>query len=226
MKIISRKGWGARTARPGGQLVPASARREFIVHHSGGPADQSVRAIQDHCMDARGFRDIDYNLLVRGTTGEIYVGRGWNVIGSHARGHNTVGLGVCVIGTDTLSEAARESLRWIYRRAVLMSGRPLTVLGHRDVDATDCPGDGIYRWIKSGAVLHTTAPAAGHRLLYLTSPHMRGPDVRAVQLKIRAEPDGIFGPMTDAKVKLWQDAHGLVPDGIVGPKTRAKMGIN
>ena len=221
MKVISRKGWGARTARPGGQLVPANVRREFIVHHSGGPAAQSVREIQDHCMDTRGFRDIDYNLLVRGTSGEIYIGRGWNVIGSHTKGHNTIGLGVCVIGTDTLSLAAKESLRWIYRRAVLMSGRQLLVLGHRDVDATECPGDGIYRWVKSGALV-----APPFRMLKISNPYMRGPDVRAVQLKIGAEPDGIYGPETRAKVITWQAGHGLVADGIVGPKTRAKMGLS
>lgn len=216
MKIISREQWGARAPEPGTKTVAMNARTEFIVHHSGAAADQSVRAIQDWCMDHRKFLDIDYNFLVRGTTGEIYAGRGWSVVGSHTRGHNTAGIGVCVIGTDQLAQTAKESLHALYAEAMRAAGHPLMVYGHRDLDRTECPGPHIYQWLQTGGI----------RDLRLTAPRMAGPDVRAVQVKLHTADDGIYGPITTAAVIRWQQAYHLVADGIVGPKTRASFGIH
>lgn len=52
-----------------------------------------------------------------------------------------------------------------------------------------------------------------------------GSDVLLWQKKIGVEPDGNFGPITDAKTREWQTAHGLVADGIVGAKTWATVGL-
>ncbi len=67
------------------------------------------------------------------------------------------------------------------------------------------------------------------RLLKLTSPYMKGADVKAVQAALKAagfDPkgvDGTFGPDTEAAVKAYQKAKGLEADGIVGPKTWEKL---
>jgi peptidoglycan hydrolase-like protein with peptidoglycan-binding domain len=52
-----------------------------------------------------------------------------------------------------------------------------------------------------------------------------GGGVRALQRKIGVPADGVFGPGTEAALKRWQAAHGLVPDGVAGPQTRAKLGL-
>jgi peptidoglycan hydrolase-like protein with peptidoglycan-binding domain len=49
--------------------------------------------------------------------------------------------------------------------------------------------------------------------------------VIALQKKIGATPDGVFGPQTRAALVHWQGANGLVADGIPGPLTLAKAGI-
>lgn len=228
MIITSRAAWGAAPARPGVLHARAVVRTEFMLHHSGAGPDQSVAEIQRYCMNPKpngksAYLDIDYNFLVRGTTGEIYEGRGWYAIGSHCVGHNTAAWGICVIGTEQLTDAAKASIIWLYGQAVTKAGHPLRVLGHRDAGiATACPGTTLEAWLKTGAVSTRTLTV---RLLELTTPFMRGEDVRLIQLKTGAVADGIYGPATAATVRAWQREHGLTPDGIVGPKTRAALGI-
>lgn len=64
--------------------------------------------------------------------------------------------------------------------------------------------------------------ALGDRMLARGS---RGPEVAELQKRLSmlgyvvGPIDGIFGPQTDARVRLFQKEHGLVQDGIAGPKT-------
>lgn len=66
------------------------------------------------------------------------------------------------------------------------------------------------------------------RLLFLERPFMKGPDVLALQERLVAfgfemNPDGEFGPMTDAVVTEFQLRKGFEADGIVGPDTRKAL---
>ncbi|WP_433228303.1 N-acetylmuramoyl-L-alanine amidase [Actinomadura formosensis] len=149
MNIISRAEWGARRPRSR-STVTWGRRTEFIVHYSEGPTTQSVRSIQDFHMGTRGWSDIGYNFLVD-VHGRIYAGRGWLVVGAHAPGHNTSGIGVCMIGQDgDATPAATRSIRALYDEACRRAGRNLAKLGHRDVYATSCPGDQLYAWVRAG----------------------------------------------------------------------------
>lgn len=53
----------------------------------------------------------------------------------------------------------------------------------------------------------------------------RGGSTKAIQRKVGAYADGVFGPKTASKVRSYQRRHGLYADGIVGPKTARSMGI-
>lgn len=48
---------------------------------------------------------------------------------------------------------------------------------------------------------------------------MKGVLVKEIQAKVGVNPDGTFGPKTEAAVRAFQRKHNLVADGIVGPKT-------
>jgi Meckel syndrome type 1 protein len=60
------------------------------------------------------------------------------------------------------------------------------------------------------------APGAPAHMLRLGST---GPDVIRVQSALGQTPDGVFGPRTDAAVRLFQGRNALLVDGIVGPHT-------
>lgn len=154
MRIVSRAGWGARDPKSAPQHVSAGMRQYFVVHHSGADSDQTVRSIQDHCMDKRKFNDVDYNFLIN-QQGVIFEGRGWDVIGSHCTGYNTSGIGVCVIGNNQLSDAAKRSLAKLYQTANARCARTLKVRGHRQLatTGTECPGDKITAWLQAGMPL-------------------------------------------------------------------------
>jgi len=67
-------------------------------------------------------------------------------------------------------------------------------------------------------VLGDTKPA--YKTVKLGS---RGPTVRALQEELEITADGVFGVGTEAHLKAWQLANGLVADGVAGPKTLAKI---
>jgi len=150
VNIISRADWGARAPRDR-TLTTWAQRTEVIVHHSEGPVTQSVRSIQDFHMDDRGWDDIGYNFLVD-HLGRAYEGRGWLTVGAHAVGHNTSGIGVCVIGSDgpDITAAALATVRELYDEACRRAGRTLPARGHGDVNPTDCPGDVLRAWVHAG----------------------------------------------------------------------------
>ena len=69
---------------------------------------------------------------------------------------------------------------------------------------------------------HTSAITSWyHRVLH---EGLEGRDVRIVQRKVGATPDGHFGPVTEQRVRSFQKAHGLHEDGHVGPRTAERIG--
>lgn len=54
-------------------------------------------------------------------------------------------------------------------------------------------------------------------------PGAKGADVQRLQRFLGLEPDGKFGPDTEAAVRAFQRSKGLTADGVAGPDTRAAL---
>ncbi len=170
VRIISRSQWGANprymTWRP--EYTPV---KKFILHHtasSNNPPDPAahMRAIYYYHAVTRGWGDIGYNFVID-QYGNIYEGRygGDNVVGAHAYGFNYGTCGISVMGTFISTPLSSRHLGALtdliaakgYTYQVAPAGRSYftssvygrkylyNVSGHRDVNATACPGDAYYR---------------------------------------------------------------------------------
>jgi peptidoglycan hydrolase-like protein with peptidoglycan-binding domain len=77
--------------------------------------------------------------------------------------------------------------------------------------------------------VHPPADPTQSRLLFLANPWMTGADVRAVQARVGAVVDGVYGPGTRAAVIAFQRRHWPTApaqwDGEVGPATTAALGL-
>lgn len=155
MRIVARVEWGAAVARGATRLDPARVR-DVVLHHTTGTyrGPETIRAIQAfHQGPQRGWADVGYNFLVA-PDGTVFEGRGWQLVGAHARNHNAVSVGVAYVGDgrQPVPVEAQRAIVWLAGEAEDRFGS-LRRVGHRDVGSTVCPGDVLYRWWVSGAAL-------------------------------------------------------------------------
>jgi len=169
--IVSRSGWGAdesfRTRNAGcSQPLYASNVRFSVLHHTAGgntytAADSAalIRGIYHFHTHTNLWCDIGYNFLVDrfGTVFEgRYGGVASAVVGAHAEGFNTGSTGVAILGTfqtvpvpSAAYTAVKNLLAWklgLHRvdanATVTVNNTAVrTITGHRELNATQCPGD-------------------------------------------------------------------------------------
>lgn len=243
VNIISRAGWNARAPRSR-QTVSWSQRQEVTLHYSTGSVNQTPYSIQGYHMNTRGWSDIGYNFLVD-HKGNAYEGRGWTVVGAHAAPRNTQGIGICYIGSDNMTDAAKRTVIELYDEANRRAGRTLARKGHRDINSTSCPGSNNYAWWKSSGFRDVAGGSGGsvgnvwtvgeHKVptgAPMLSHGDSGALVKHLQRCLMAwksdslpeyEDDGDYGDETKTAVENFQASNGLQKDGVYGPNTAVKM---
>lgn len=157
--FVCRDSWGAR---PPNGTTPLSLPVPFVVvHHSYIPPDcdtedackHNMRLMQDMHQIQNGWQDIGYNFAVGGE-GSVYEGRGWESVGAHAVSYNVKSIGICMIGdfVEKLPPQAQlESLQKLIASGVELGyiSRDYKLIGHRQVSATECPGQALFNEIST-----------------------------------------------------------------------------
>ena len=137
--------------------------RRIIVHHSESPGGDAAMIREWHTTPSetdptKPWSDIGYHYVITngkphgdysaGRDGEVQPGRRLRVQGAHAGGHNRDSIGVCLIGCFNEARPTHRQTRSLMELCLRLCERwgipHSEVYGHRDVNATNCPGDNLF----------------------------------------------------------------------------------
>ena len=207
----------------------------FVLHHAA--ASGSVYDVHNWHL-GNGWAGIGYHFYVR-KDGSVYRGRPEEWLGSHTSGHNDK-IGICAEGNfevEQMSASQKNAIIDLLDYLYDKYGK-LKVYGHRDLDATACPGknypfNDIVNGIKEGEVdpKPEVKPAVDPNAVIITLTTLgkgdEGNQVKTLQRLLGSlgydlggyGADGIFGNATDKAVRAFQKLHNLTVDGLVGKDT-------
>ena len=154
-----------------------SQRLERIIVHwaAAGSPSVDVETLRRGHIQNNGWRDIGYHRVIehpdhpkyaneKNLTPGMLIKTGRHLdndlflesdeIGAHAYGFNRNTIGWCVVAgpglpAHPLQIAALKLGLAIHWERYNLPKKPETIIGHRDVNPTQCPGDQIYKVIKA-----------------------------------------------------------------------------
>jgi len=152
--IVRRASWGKQTPKYS-IMAEDWNYTNIVIHHSGNGGAKAPPEIEKKHMTERNWDDVGYHFLIP-PSGKIYEGRYLTFKGSHVRKANTGKIGILIMGDfehqawdfdDDPTPAqlnAAESLIKTLKSAIPTVSK---LGGHRDYQATECPGGELYKKI-------------------------------------------------------------------------------
>ncbi len=130
-------------------LAERSETNVFIIHHVGDiNREVTEEEIHQWHLNA-GYSGIGYHYVIH-KDGTIGRGRPRWASGAHCYGRNYDSIGINVVGDFMNNEPTYEQLASLVNlladlhEIYELTHSEDTILGHRDILATDCPGDTLY----------------------------------------------------------------------------------
>lgn len=158
-------GWAKDVAN-----VAHRARTHFVVHWQGpkrgflkdlftedevknGPG--APKQMHEQAKDDDG-PGIEYSFVIT-QKGEIWEGRGWDLLAGAVENFNTpaISVQIHIRKGDKPSDEAMRALEWLYFESNRMLSRPggitkaLQITGHQDHYETECPGPDLEAWARN-----------------------------------------------------------------------------
>lgn len=124
----------------------------IVIHHTASTAKETVEQIHNFHKNNNGWAGIGYHFYIR-KDGTIYRGRPEEYIGAHCENYNSVSLGICCEGNFEIEQPTDNQLKSLSELLQHLKQKygNVQVVGHRDLNATACPGKNLYS--KLGSVI-------------------------------------------------------------------------
>ena len=128
----------------------------IVLHHSASPQDRTIFDIHRWHIEREWF-GVGYHYVIH-ADGSIYEGRPLDRMGAHIRGRNATTIGICVMGNFEEHHPTEEQMIATGKLVVYLinkfaeQGQNLSVVRHRDLAATLCPGKNFRYIIKTDKV--------------------------------------------------------------------------
>ena len=136
-----------------GSMNPRSKVLEYIViHHTASTAKETVEQIHNFHINNNGWAGIGYHFCIR-KDGTIYKGRDEKYAGAHCVDYNSISLGICLEGNFEIEKPTDNQLKSLSELLQHLKQKygNVQIVGHRDLNATACPGKNLYS--KLGSVI-------------------------------------------------------------------------
>ncbi len=226
--------------RPGIKLVP----HYITVHETDNTSKGATAAAHARLQYNGNSRTASWHYTV--DDHEIWQSIPDDEVAWHAGdGHNGTGnrqslaVEICV-NSDGDFEKAKSNAIWLIRQLMSKHNIPIDrVVPHQHWSGKNCPRHILTYW--DSFVQQIKGASVSPSIQYIEDNVLpiakgaKGTVVKKIQERLKCKVvDGLFGPATEADVKMWQSLHdengkavpagkGLVADGIVGEKTYYAM---
>jgi hypothetical protein len=135
--------------------------RAVTLHHYGGTVEypnilrlddfsiQELRRMQKDDIELHGFKDIRHHAIIA-PSGEIFLGRPFDVLGSHLRHKNQGNIGILVYGNFNIEHPTSHQIKSLCALLRFLELKfptielPKSLHGHLDFAQTLCPGNNLY----------------------------------------------------------------------------------
>jgi peptidoglycan hydrolase-like protein with peptidoglycan-binding domain len=231
LKVAEQPGWKTRGHGPMGAV------RGILLHHTAGPLGGNMPSLG---VVTNGRPDLagplcNYGLGRDGTVYVVAAGRAYHAGAGSWHGvtaGNSELIGVEAENTGVGEPWASVQIDAYVRlcAAVLkhVGADPIMAVAHREyctpkgrkIDPTGIDMDAFRQQVAAvmnGGIVRPPIPKADAQKRRTLRRGMSGDDVPALQKALGVKADGDFGSGTEAALRAFQRAHGLVADGICGP---------